>query len=650
MTRVLLVAEASRSIGEFRRSWVRRVHAAYVGAYRRRLATAVARECRDAEVTVLASRDAVGPTGLAAPAAVRLYDEEVYQNDSGALAELGRRLIAGWWPERTEGSPLLYRGVWLPDLLPVSKGIVLRLDVLEQLGSVERVLDEVKPTRIVLLTGASVTEQLACALAVQRGLPLTVACRFAPARLAAAAACWLRAREERRALRLLVTQSRRRPAAPPTGPHVVFPICRGRHLLVAEPVAASLRTMGVGSHVLASTRDNTELEPALERIADQGIVGAFLMDYLPRPEARGIVTTLRPRLRRLWRGLAADPAWRARLRHGGADLAPVVAPLAREAVCSGLVTARLLLEAAFRALEVGRPAAVIVASDRRPHERAVALAARALGIPTMLFWGGALLGRDGINRFDVTDRVLVFGGHARDGLVRSGIAPERVAIVGDPRSNAARLVSRADLRREVLERFGLVEGRPLYVLISKYVSLLFSADEKATLYRSVREACRRLGDPHVIVKVHPNENLALLQKQVSAWGWSAARLTQDHDIHRLFAAADAAIMVTSMAGLEAMALGCPVVAMQTPGKDFEGGAMPPYVSSGVVEHVALDAPDALVAALTRLRPGSPAHEALVERGRAFSAPYLHPADGRFGDRLIGVLEELRGAGGGARVA
>jgi hypothetical protein len=85
-------------------------------------------------------------------------------------------------------------------------------------------------------------------------------------------------------------------------------------------------------------------------------------------------------------------------------------------------------------------------------------------------------------------------------------------------------------------------------------------------------------------------------------------------------------------------------------KDFEGGAMPSYVSAGVVEHVAIDEPEALTAALTRLQPGSSAREALVERGRAFAAPYLHPADGRFADRLIGVLEDLPRPGGGSRVA
>lgn len=645
MTRILLVAEASRSISEFRRPWVRTLHRAYLEAYRRRLARAAARLSREGELTVLASRDAVGGAGLAAPARVRLYDEEVYQNDSGVLSELGRRLIAAWWPPREAGSLLVHRGVWLPDLLPVAKGIVLRLEVLEQLGTVERLLEEVKPARVVLFTGASVAEQLAGALAAERGLPVQVAGRFAPARLAAATGRWLRAREDRRALRLLVAEPRRPPPAPPSGPHVAFPICRARHLLVAEPAAASLRARGLGSRVLASARDNVELAPALARVAGDGMPGAFLMDYLPREEARRIVAALRPELRRLWRGLAADPAWRGRLRHGGADLAPVVAPLAREAVCSGLLTARLLAEAAFRALEAGRPEAVIVASDRRPHERAVALAARALGIPSMLFWGGALLGRDGINRFDVADRVLVFGGHARDGLVRSGIRPEHVAIVGDLRADAARLAPRAELRREVLERFGLLDDRPLYVLVSKYVSLLFSVDEKAALYRSVVEARRRLGDPHVVVKVHPNESLPLLRAQVAEWGWPDAPLTQDHDIHRLFSAADAAIMVTSMAGIEAMALGCPVVAMQTPGKDFEGGGMPPYVSAGVVEHVAIDAPEALAAALTRLGPGSASREVLVARARAFAAPYLHPSDGLLGDRLVGVIEEIRRRGG-----
>ena len=54
-----------------------------------------------------------------------------------------------------------------------------------------------------------------------------------------------------------------------------------------------------------------------------------------------------------------------------------------------------------------------------------------------------------------------------------GIEPGRVSVIGDPRSNAARLVPTARLREEVRRDVGLAPGRPLIVLVSKYVSLLF---------------------------------------------------------------------------------------------------------------------------------------------------------------------------------
>src|SRR5439155_1020744 len=110
---------------------------------------------------------------------------------------------------------------------------------------------------------------------------------------------------------------------------------------------------------------------------------------------------------------------------------------------------------------------------------------------------------------------------------------------------------------------------------------------KEAFYRSVHDAVSAVGGLEVVVKVHPNEDVALLRRQISEWGWPDARLTKEYDIHRLFGAADAAVMVTSMAGIEAMAMGCPVIAVQTPGKDFEGGGMPAYVSEGAVERVGI---------------------------------------------------------------
>src|SRR3989441_1219918 len=454
MSRVLLVAEATaRSVGEFRRRWVRTLHRRYLGRYREARGEAARLLAAAREVTAFAGRESLDPEGLRASAARRFYEDELLRNDPEALAFLTRELMAEWWPPRDEPG-LTFDGVWLPDLMPVTKGILLRLDVVEYLGIVLRALDEVKPGGVVLLTGASIVE-------------------------------------------------------------------------------------------LVATSENHAMRAPLRHAVEDGAAGGHLMDHLPRAEARGLVRELRPVSRRL---LA-----RLRYRQPGGPLAGIVAPYARDAVTWSLATARLYLAAAFRALDAHRPAAVVITSDRRMSERALALAARRRGIPSLLFYGG----------------------------------------------------------------------------------------EKEAFYRTVHDAVSAVGGLEVVVKVHPNEDVALLRRQISEWGWPDARLTKEYDIHRLFGAADAAVMVTSMAGIEAMAMGCPVIAVQTPGKDFEGGGMPAYVSEGAVERVDMGDAKALATVLRRLVTDRSARAALVYRGRRFAAPYLHPVDGALADRLQGVVDELR---------
>jgi CDP-glycerol glycerophosphotransferase (TagB/SpsB family) len=215
-------------------------------------------------------------------------------------------------------------------------------------------------------------------------------------------------------------------------------------------------------------------------------------------------------------------------------------------------------------------------------------------------------------------------------------------VVGDPRSNAARLVPRTELRRAVADDFGLDPARPLIIFVSKYVSFLFSAVEKEAYYGTVRDGLQRsAARPQVILKVHPNEDIGLVRRQARQWGWSDVPITQEYDIHRLFAVADAAIMVTSMAGVEAMALACPVIAVQRTDKDYEGGYMFPYVSEGVVERVDIGDPAGLASCIDRVLSDPRARAALVERGFAFSARYIHPVDGALASRFLAVVEEIR---------
>jgi glycosyltransferase involved in cell wall biosynthesis len=649
VTRVLLVTQSTRSIGEFRRPWVRALDRRYVARFRREVAAAVRALARDAEVTALTSRELVDAGALADGVDVHFFHDESYRVSSDDVEAITTRLTRDWWPSPARAPSLVYRGVWLPDVLAVARAIVLRLEIAEPLATIDGVCDEVRPDAVVLLHGASIPERLARCVAERRRLPVSVASpRFVWARLYARACAALFPREERLRLRSFLDHPRRTPPPrrPRAGERVLFVTCRPRHHYLVDPLVAALADAGAETHVVASPNREPEMGTRLRALGEAGVAWSTLVDYLPLGDALRLVRRYRPLFRRVWRRVERDPRFAERLAWNGIALHEVARPFLRDSVEKSLLSALICQEAAFRAVEALEPSAVVVTSNRRHAERAMAQVARARRLPCLLFSGTLVLGRDPSHRFDVGDRVVVIGNYLRERLVAEKLVDAaRISVVGDPRSNAARLVAPARLREEVVADFGLAPGRPLLVMVSKYVSLLFSAEEKERFYRTVAGAVALLEAPNVIVKIHPNEDLALVREQAREWGWSAAVLTKEYDIHRLFGAADVAIMVTSMAGIEAMALGCPVVAVHTPGKDFEGQGTPPYVSAGVVRRVELGDPARLAAAVRGLLEDGKARADLVERARRFAARYVHPVDGALAARLLAVVDDIRSAAG-----
>jgi glycosyltransferase involved in cell wall biosynthesis len=617
---VLVVTEAPRSAGGYRRGWVRNLYERYVPRYRR-LVTRACSRAGQSDVTLLAGRELVDQHALPGHVVRRYYDEETIRGDD-SLAKRTRDVVESWWPARDAEPDLMVDGIWLPDVMSVGKALLVRLEVMEYVSIVERVLNDARPDRVVLVTGASRVEQVARALARERGIPTRIGAWFVPARLLALSERQLRYREEHRALDQLLNH-RRHPVAP-SRTRYVFSVSHARHFMMVNPLAHALRARGFDCRAIASTRENRQLESPLQRLSqDAGVGGTYFMDYLPRREAVRLVQRLGRVRRRLRRH---SPAVKS-------SLDPILAGYRRHAVVWTLAAARLYLAAAFRILDTHRPTAVVITSDRRMSEQALARAARARGIPTLLYWGGAILGRERIDLFDGADRLLVFGEHIRMALAQRGIDESRVVVMGDPRADAARRLPLRELRSRVAADLGLVADRPIVVLVSKYESFIFSAAEKDALFRTARDAMRTLDGVNVVVKAHPNEDKAALAQTLAALGWSEAVVTQTYDIHRLFRAADLALMVTSMAGIEAMDHGCPVVAIQPAGKNFEGSGMPRYVTDGAVALVAADDVDGLARVVRSLLTDPAAHAALTARGRAFAAHYVRPVDGALADRI-----------------
>lgn len=645
MSRALLVTQSTRSIGEFRRPWVRRLFRRYLVSFRRRLGHALNALAREGEVTLLTSRQLVDVASLPPEVHVRYFDDESFRVSGEEVVALTRHLTRAWWPAGDREPELVYRGVWLPDVAAIGRAIVFRLEIAEPFVAIERIFQETRPTRVVALGGTSIPEQLARCVAQSRALPFSVAAPgFLTARLYARAYAMLFAREERLRVSSFLAYPRRPPMTgiPSDAERLLFVTCRPRHHYVVDPLVTALGDAHVDTHVVTAPSPERELGERVRALRGAGVPADWLTDYLPRDEATALVRHYRPRLRALWRRLDRDPALATRLTWNGTRLNDVVRPFLRNWVERSLLAAVLFQEAAVRATEAIRPSAVVITSNRRLAERAVALVARVRGIPCIHFSGALLYSRDPSSSFDLADRIMVIGEHLRERLVQEGLAePHRISVVGDPRSAAARAALPSELRAAVERHFGLTPGRRLLVLVSKYVSLAFSAAEKEAFYRTVTRGLGLLEPADVVVKVHPNEDEVLLRRQAREWGWPGTVFTQSYDIHRLFAAADAAIMVTSMAGIEAMAQGCPVVAVQTPGKDFEGQGMPPYVSEAVVERVDMGDPEGLARAVRRVMHDTDARATLVERARKFAARYDSPFDREPAKRLLTVIGEVR---------
>ena len=642
MSRVLLVTQQPRGFGEFRKPLVRSMYRRYVQRYRRQVRKAAAALAADHDLTILAERGLLDSDRLPPHVTVRYYDEESLKVTAKELRRRNDRLLARLWPERAAAPDLLCHDVWLPDLLTLVRGLVLSLEVSEPVAIAEQVMDETRPERVALISGASVLERAVRSIARERNVPVTVT---APWFLAARAYArfWrqLQIRDDKLRTREFLGFPRAAPVRSGS-PRIVFVTCRPRHHFVVDPLAEAVRAAGLVPHVLASPVTDAELDLKLDRLRNDGIAAEYLSNYLPRSEALSLVRRYRPTLARLWRQIARSRAF-VEARTAEPVAHRLAMPLLRDTVTRSLLVPRLVLEAAARALDALKPTAVVITSNRRYTERALALAARARRIPVLMFSGTLLKGRDDYEFLDVADRLLVIGAYLQRELVQQqGIRKDRISVVGDPRSNATRLVPSAELRKDVARHFDLDAAAPIVVFISKYVSRFFSDQEKESFYRTYIDAARKLDGVQTIIKVHPNEDLTLLQRQVVDWGWPEAILTKDYDIHRLFGTADAAVMVTSMAGLEAMALGCPVVAVQAAAKSYEDNqTMPSYVSEGGVGRVDMGDASTLVSVLTRLLHDSEHRRSVIERGREFAAQYIHPADGALAERLLAVIDDVR---------
>ena len=459
MSGTLLVTESTRSYGEFRRSWVRAAFERYVRRYRRRLVRAVEAERVRGPVHAATRAPAAGRPRLPTGVSVRYYDEESYKVDSRALGDSTARLVADSWPSAESAPELSHRGVWLPDLLTISRSIVLRMEIVEPLGILEHVIGEVGPDRVVVLSGASMPDGW------RDWWPDDAACRVGRRRPGWSSRAFSRppfggciARGTGAAPR-----AHRFPPRAVAWRCVRHGACAVRHVPSSHHAVVDPLLSPSGPRLSRASWSPRPPEPAfgrsLERLRASGFPAAFLTDYLSSEESRAMVRRYRPVLAKTWSRLKRDPDLSRRLTIDGVPLADVVRPFLRDSITRGLLSALLGQEAAFRALDATRPTAVLITSTRRLAERALAFAAEQRGFPRPLF-GALMLGETSIVLHVADGAVIGDIQETAGDTRRSSRSGSRSSVIHGP---AARLVTEGRAAPCRLRQFGLDPARPVLV-------------------------------------------------------------------------------------------------------------------------------------------------------------------------------------------
>jgi len=210
-----------------------------------------------------------------------------------------------------------------------------------------------------------------------------------------------------------------------------------------------------------------------------------------------------------------------------------------------------------------KPNALLLWTDMEVFERICALIAKEQGIPSLVAQHGIFTTEKQKERNDrawitgfvpmFVDRIAVWGPFFKREMEKKGISGNMIEVTGTPKFDS--LKSRRFKPAEFRKKIGVEENETL-------VTLILSSDpymQSRMLDRAFR-ALKKYPDCKFAVKVHPSEAKGKYFRMAEKFGKSAIVL-QAEDLYELMNASALVVVHASTVGIEAVALGKPVIVM-----------------------------------------------------------------------------------------
>ncbi len=269
------------------------------------------------------------------------------------------------------------------------------------------------------------------------------------------------------------------------------------------------------------------------------------------------------RIRRIWEQLARTGALAGSFTYRGVDLWPLVENQVRYCFHFYLPTAVRYMELTREIIAQEHPKVFIFGNESGPRGHGMIAIARQHGIPTLEVQHG--LAAEPWVYVTYADTMVIWGEHSRKTLVDWGARPDKLVCLGAPGLDdlmplAADEVLLAKRRTKACKQLGIHDAVDLVLLLTGYP---IDSHQVALIRMAFRVAKELSMEDRLVVKPHPRDMGVLHEKIASDIG-VRPRVTRNVDLWGVIAASRVVITtLNSTAGLEALILGRPVIAVKT---------------------------------------------------------------------------------------
>lgn len=309
------------------------------------------------------------------------------------------------------------------------------------------------------------------------------------------------------------------------------------------------------------------------------------------------------------------------------------------------------IETAKQMIEKEKPDLVLLMNEYGGFERALIIASRLAGIPTVAIQHGIIypyhleythskkhISSEGSIKspfYQIPNKTALYGPYAKKVLTEVGAYPEEsVVVTGSPRYDVLARANEIFNREKTFEKLNLDKGKQLVVWMP--YSHILTKDENKNDFSAIYNAIEHLSDRvQFVIKRHPVDcGKSVYSNIAKEMNIAPPLILKDIDTFELLYACDLMITEYSTTGIEAMILDKNVIVMSLRGVPH----YMPYVESGAA--LGVYKKENLLDNIKKVLYDGKTQKRLKKARKKFVYEHAYLQDGKATERACNLIEEM----------